>query len=900
MGQVIFTESIEELVLATTTTVTLASSIVNIGGQQYQNDNTITLDMSTTGLNGLDVGSIAASSAYNIFAVYSSGELGLTASLSATPSGFTQYKQIGTAVTDSGTATLYEVSDSTKPLEAQTDNLGSKTASKDQADAPLISVPYTSIVGRAPIRDLSKIPSPKMGIERVYIKDLTQLENEVGPSGAIVRLTENDHLDRARFVGSWLTARTPTGEYIQTNDPDDFAEFTFYGTGFNILVAFHDGTARGWDVEIDGVAGSSIAITGSNVLSNRGVNSYMPTPIISGLSLGMHTVKITTPNGDTRHVQGFEIINESTTIDIPVNSAILAGEDRHLIPAGSSLGYGLQSDFDTASDTIGTKGGAVVVYSEKQADGSILVKQRFSAVDSTAQFITTSHDDSAVTHANEEVIKTLNWRQFGVGSGDDFADLDTVDDRAFALDDGTTTLVGDNVLTGSSDGLSMAMVNGNGYTITFVGTGLDIKRDTTADNVWYTIDVDGVNKMSSSVSNWKTVTKICSGLPYGTHIVKVTISATVSNVGGTDEFIIYGPKKPSLPEGAGKLGSYYLMADYSLAADGTNYMSAGSLWKNPTRETVFTGASWNLGVTPTFTSGFTLYKLSQTDGSYALTFFGTGCELTFASNTDGGIFQASIDGTDLSTGNFPSATFHQNGAHLDTATGKIDMYGAGLNDRKVAVSGLDNKVHTLKIEFTNTKNASSSGYYMYTNGVNVITPVHSYDASAELLHDRLIGSNSIKAETGLSDFHKEKQHFPQGVDLGSSKMKWQRKILQADIASSVPDISDLRFTNLTIGKTYRLSFSAQLYTGAGAGVQRAALIASHDGAALVRLRWRLDDSAAGVKLHNSDTSIVFTATATSVIFDTTISNGQVYGNGTTDETFATLEELPNHIETDEW
>lgn len=892
MGQVLFTESIEELVLASTTTVTLAPSIINIGGQQYQNSTTMTLDFSTTGLNGLDTGAIAASSGYNIFAVYTGSEFGLAASLASTPSGYTQYELIGTAVTDADLATLHEVSNSTTPLADQTENLGNKTSSQDQADVGLISVPNTQIVGRALIRDLSKIPSPKMGVERMLFRELKKIQNEVGPDGQQVQV-DLDPLSRIRYVGGW-EAKDNTdntyGNYITSSDDTDFIEITFYGTGLNYLQISHS-TNYDFYYKIDG-GGEVLSegIAGSDILGTRNTSPNIVMPLVSGLSLGQHTISVRNGRASGGNfISGFEILNESTTIDIPANSAILAGEDRHLIPAGQNLGYATQGDFDSDSDDPMTdgKGGAVVVYSERQTDGSIQVKQRLNATDGVQKNL------ASADHSNEEVVQKFNFRQFGVGGADDFSTLSTVsDDRAFTLDDGTTTLVADDVVAityGNVDGIAF-VADGDYLALTFVGTGLDVMSDsdgTVSNNHEVFIDGSSIGTLVSPAST-TGIRKIVSGLPYGTHTAKIRSLTNSGNHTAYSDFIIYAPKKPSIPEGAGKLGSYYLMADFSAPAIDDENVANGVIRKQNIRECVYAGGSWSINgsLFPTRPSGFLLSTTANTD-TVEYTFFGTGFDLRFDTNTAGSETTLEIDGsTDFSS--LTTALRDSSGATWTPADGTIDdatAAGAG-----ISVEGLPLGLHTFKATKSN-----GTGTLEF-KAFDVITPVHSYEASAELLHDRLIGSNSIKAEMGLPNFHKEKQHFPQGVDLGASKTKWQKKVMATQLtdADTGSAATELSFSGLTIGKVYRISIvgdferqgdgdnvyfyanqnSVEMYVGLSKGLGSE----TYERAAI-------------------GGSTVFTCTDTTMNIVGIIDAGcLIYASST----FSLLEELPNHIETDEW
>ena len=77
-----------------------------------------------------------------------------------------------------------------------------------------------------------------------------------------------------------------------------------------------------------------------------------------------------------------------------------------------------------------------------------------------------------------------------------------------------------------------------------------------------TIDGASAGNITTATSGAILNAKICSGLPYGTHIVKVLRSAAVNGSMLFSSFKVYQPKKPTLPAGAIELADYNLMADY--------------------------------------------------------------------------------------------------------------------------------------------------------------------------------------------------------------------------------------------------------------------------------------------------------------------------------------------------
>ena len=115
MGQVLVQDTLPDLVIASTTTITMATTYlgkqtrISVGGQQYLYSSVITINFATTGINGLDTGAIAANSLYYIYSVQTSNTPGLVASLAAPttgPTGFTAWKEVARVRTLSTAATL--------------------------------------------------------------------------------------------------------------------------------------------------------------------------------------------------------------------------------------------------------------------------------------------------------------------------------------------------------------------------------------------------------------------------------------------------------------------------------------------------------------------------------------------------------------------------------------------------------------------------------------------------------------------------------------------------------------------------------------------------------------------------------------------------------------------------
>ena len=133
------------------------------------------------------------------------------------------------------------------------------------------------------------------------------------------------------------------------------------------------------------------------------------------------------------------------------------------------------------------------------------------------------------------------------------------------------------------------------------------------------------------------------------------------------------------------------------------------------------------------------------------------------------------------------------------------------------------------------------------------------------------------------------------------KTKWQINILSSTITSDDSDIDDLKFKNLEIGKTYRLS--GQLYINSpvadGAGVVR-----FENGSQIIGTNIHNQSSGGSGSITSAGVSIVFKAIdselKTKFIVESTQAALVADGNNPRGGSYLVLEELSNHEETIQW
>lgn len=329
-------------------------------------------------------------------------------------------------------------------------------------------------------------------------------------------------------------------------------------------------------------------------------------------------------------------------------------------------------------------------------------------------------------HTNEEIVDKFNWREFGAFTGNDFSQIaDSETDRAFTMDDGTTTLVGTDVRTdGASERFKRLRPNttGDNLIFTFVGTGLDIDiQASVVSSTAHEVIVDGgsFGFINQDTTNPKRQ-KIASGLPYGTHVVQIIKRDTSSNLELLN-FVTYQTKTPTAPSGAKAIASYNILADFEFS----QYVNVGApgtglLRKGASREMIFKGASWtfqpidgNTGVI----NGQRLIATTNGD-SVEYSFFGTGVQKSFHATINNGVEEIAIDGLPLTAANFPGVTVQVStfGLSYDDSTGRFSGVPNSGAD-KIAISGLPLGEHTI----TCTK---ISGTQMEIESFDVITPIH--------------------------------------------------------------------------------------------------------------------------------------------------------------------------------
>lgn len=677
--------------------------------------------------------------------------------------------------------------------------------------SPAAGTFYSSISGRANMIDLSNDLGARMGGNRIMTNTIYPLSNEFGSLGETVFAVPNDTYGQIRFIGTWSNnadsnGTRPGGSGVANADS---IEVTFYGTGLNML-CIQDGSARNFTVGIDGGAqGSNLYVTGSNVLLGRNYGPNTLFNITSGLTLGVHTAKIVFSGAVNQTIFGFEVVNNSSSVKVNPGIAYLQGKRYQ---------SGAQASFLSSAPVTGTRGGRVLVY--QNGDGT--VSQSFQAVDTQAKAFTfggTGYAGVAADHTNEEISRIYQWREFGSNRADDFSTVTSANTTAvYTLDDGTTTLVGSTINNGTIESLGTSTVNGF-FTITFVGTGLDllINVTTAGSSASQTISVDGTAVLTSTQISATNAgiqrLKIVSGLPYGTHTVKFL--KAVAN-GSWDlrarAFIVYQPKKPSVPSGTIDLMDYNVPANYvANATAGQDTVGVGVLRKANAREISYIG-TWAASTNAAAITGLFIGS-STTGDSINYYFFGSGFDLRFHNNATSSTWQFTIDGaTNLTTSNSSptggdgwsgSLTTSSYGAGVTSftaSTGTLVTSTTSTTGNGVSITGLTLGVHTVKL----TKTAGTGTLDMET--LDVVAPIHS-------LKSNLADSQNILpiGNQGVSDNRK----FTPVKDALPAGKAWAQAIgVQSGpttTSTSAIPMPDMSVAIKTSGGALKVSFTSQVF-----------------------------------------------------------------------------------------
>lgn len=721
---------------------------------------------------------------------------------------------------------------------------------------------YSTISKRANVVDISQDLRASMGIERISIQSIYDIQNESGPNGEKIYGAVNDDRGLIRFIGTWTNTFDTLGARPASSGTAnvDSIEITFFGTGINLLDAI-DSNNRAFTYTVDGgsVTAGSYPASGSASIDGRNYATNAVLPVVSGLALGVHTVRIIASGTINKTPYGFEVINSASSINVNPGIGYTNGQ-KLTLAASSTQAY--NSSFE--SGTLGTRGGRVLVY--QKADGTI------------GKAVTPVNASSALTasadHTNEEMVRQYHFREFGASRADDFSLMTSATiAAAFTLDDGTTTLVtsGSNINNG---GLTL-QTNGAFTTLTFVGTGLDIVLSdaNNGGSDTFTYQIDGGTAVAWPYTAGSTVVrtqKFVSGLPYGTHTFRINRVTATTWSPGLIAFKVYQPKKPTIPAGAIELADYNVMATFiANATAGSSTISTGILRKVGMREFVYTG-TWTTppGLDTNAVSGF-IPNNASSGATFSYTFFGTGFDYRFEFNSGVATnFTISVDGSSNLSG-FTTSSYLAAGMTFTASTGVVSGTSGTLNyGNGVVVSGLALGIHTVKV----TQNTNTG--QVFSDSIDVITPIHSTKSNlmADLQNTLPVGSNALsdnRKVTPVKDSLPATKAWVQALAITSNP---------TTSSTSLVPLPDMSVTIKTTGGALDIQYSvASNNSGAGAQVFNQIFI---DGVAIGTEKFFTSSVASAVETLTDSTIVPVSAGVHRVDIYWRVNGATGQGNGT--------------------
>jgi len=643
-----------------------------VGGvKKFQYADTTDLDITTS----VDIGSNSGNSSWFL------QELRVS-NTARYPSGTTFTPHTSAHSSDSNTKLL---------IQSNPTNLHSGAYGTAQSDGKKYY--YTDIKGSKPIND------PRIGAhfgsQRMVFRSEQNLKDE--SAACSNQVVSFDGRENCRLVGSdRMVYDTFGGRYSYITEKEtSFYEITGYFNACNVINVVQ-GSSRTFRIDIDGKNAYTAFNTHATVASplvNRCVNagSVVNIPIdgtnsnlSSDTTLGIHTLRMQWVSG-THYVQGVELIAQDTgstarksQINIPAQNVVSYGKKfsigsdtltdsvhTHYDPFNGWSGAKTPAQLGAVIDT-GTslgmenwKGGTSNYYRPWNggrvvkwiaSDGTIKTSvtmmppnaQNLIGTDSNAvtntevqngtNGETINFDQGSIDHSLSEVAKTFHVREFGNGAangshGGTWEDYtvtpledSTKPNAGYIMDDGLTGMFGtpywsnyNNVDWGGSDF----------HYMTFIGTGF-------------------------SVYGRNTGYSVAQNLSYGTHIIKMSMTAsaawyttmivdgiTISNTAGASriswqDFNFHQPKMPPIPEDACIIADYMLMADVVAVSGSTDVeqvCSKGIRLQSASRDVFYEKANGTPTLSAynpsTYKLGYYQGNTGTLEGHAQLPYFGT-------------------------------------------------------------------------------------------------------------------------------------------------------------------------------------------------------------------------------------------------------------------------------------
>lgn len=286
-----------------------------------------------------------------------------------------------------------------------------------------------------------------------------------------------------------------------------------------------------------------------------------------------------------------------------------------------------------------------------------------------------------------------------------------------------------------------------------------------------------------------------------------------------------------------------------------------------------------------------IYELSSTKGGSAASDWAAGKTITIDHTKNGGVFwRANTSGRDLGSYQEDTLQGHRHeplagsGSHFiqlqpgTLVAGGTNYSAVGTTGNPVT-DGVNGTPRTA--DETRSKNVSYIAVICYKK----------FDEAAFRTAPNSVDLRAFGDQFNtLKNLYNTNQNLSEYV-ASSTKTKWQRKELGAQVSINGA-IAALGFSNLEIGKSYRLTTQTHHYVSANINS-----ILDYTNGAQNLIHSEHDPETSATNRGTLGHCRVFTATATSILATATVVGGSAIEPF---ETWALLEELPNHEETTDW
>ena len=682
---------------------------------------------------------------------------------------------------------------------------------------------YTDIKGSKPIKD------PRIGAhfgsQRHKTKSLQLLEQETATHGKNVYSVDGREWIRGSGDGE-LTMNMGTdssnGMLVLTANKNSYIEIVGYFSDMNVMS--YTAANRDWRYTLDGATENTTDYGSASVgspLTLRYVDSGSLINLGLGATLGIHTIKITSKETvENVYLFCIELITQDTSstanrskIQIPSQNVVSYGKKftvsgtPHYDPFDGMSGAKTLSELGTYIDTATSlgmdnwKGGTSNYYKPfnggrvvRWVDSSGTIKTSVTMMPPNAQNIGTTasnavsdahiqagtnddpinFDTTAIDHSLTEVAKSFHWREFGNGaanggSTDTYADFSmlsgTADDVNFVMDDGLTSLSGDNVkqndqgthdrFIGESDGKS--------WYCTFIGTGVSFKSSETSGSANFN-NVDCAQNLPYGTHILK-VSRVDSGSSSNIYINNVTVKSSANCYYGVldDSITFHQPKKPPIPEDACIIADYMLMADFvAQTSDAINAVSKGVRLIAPSRDMFYDRSAGSATPSPFVPEiGASQFHINVWQGNASgtetriLPVFGDSFCMTFSTNSDTNTTAMPLTAGSAGTTALDNWTLTSGGSSVTSLSAAGSLVCAASSNKGFVCAKAGASVD-LGIQRLKSVGTIASGGYHYQRTYGVHTPIHTsshYQTfETPYLHE-LVGGDRNMEQTNLVVTH---------------------------------------------------------------------------------------------------------------------------------------------------